>query len=496
MGVWANLVGYGGVFLEPATTGASFEAIRYAYHGGRVFSAVLFLVMPNVLERFGAALRLCVPLLMCFCTMGYALAYYQTLLPPPVLGGVASFLLGCGYIWVVASFYIMMAHAFSLRLAMGAAIACQVAEHLLSVVANLCLSPTAQIVVCCLCPLVSLAGLVLAWGREGQGSCGAVRGLRSAERGNDGGTPLLADKARSHAYALLVVSGVAIVALGAVSSVGQWGSVRAEYAAGDAGSVLWETILACAFLAVFAAASLLPAVGRPLSYRYQVPFLIIVGSVMLAVLLPYAPHALGVAVSVELTAAEYFSHVLMWVVLMASVQEVGRPAYFLSGAALAPYGAFSLGWIVLLETNQAASMFVALAISYVLIIAVAVHPRLLYERRQRNMVSSEDLNEYTIEGEPEIPVESNGVAVVDVVRRRCALLGRQYRLSQRETQVLALLAQGRSRPAIQRELVLSEGTIKTHIAHIYEKMGVGSHQEVLDIVYDAPEREKPSPAET
>lgn len=195
------------------------------------------------------------------------------------------------------------------------------------------------------------------------------------------------------------------------------------------------------------------------------------------------------AVSIVLIAVEFFSHILMWTILMAAVKSLERTPFFIAGIALAPYSICSIGWIFLLETSQTASAIVVLAVSYVLIIVVAVHPRLLYERRRGRLTVSEELNEYTIEGEPAIPLESNGAAIVEVMERRCVLLAGCYRLSQRETQVLTL-AQGRSRPAIQRALVLSEGTIKTHIAHIFEKMNVESHQEVLDIVYGFHDGEK------
>ena len=46
-------------------------------------------------------------------------------------------------------------------------------------------------------------------------------------------------------------------------------------------------------------------------------------------------------------------------------------------------------------------------------------------------------------------------------------------LSPRETQVLALVAQGSSNPEIARALFLSEATVKTHLLHVFEKLGVG-----------------------
>lgn len=45
-------------------------------------------------------------------------------------------------------------------------------------------------------------------------------------------------------------------------------------------------------------------------------------------------------------------------------------------------------------------------------------------------------------------------------------------LSARETEVLALVAQGNSNPEIARQLFLSEATVKTHLLHAFEKLEV------------------------
>jgi two-component system, NarL family, nitrate/nitrite response regulator NarL len=48
----------------------------------------------------------------------------------------------------------------------------------------------------------------------------------------------------------------------------------------------------------------------------------------------------------------------------------------------------------------------------------------------------------------------------------------RIRLTERERSVLRLIADGRSLPEIARDLHLSHATVKTHVAHIYEKLGV------------------------
>jgi len=45
-------------------------------------------------------------------------------------------------------------------------------------------------------------------------------------------------------------------------------------------------------------------------------------------------------------------------------------------------------------------------------------------------------------------------------------------LSRRELEVLRLVADGRSNPEIARVLVIGEATVKTHLVHVFEKLGV------------------------
>ncbi len=54
-------------------------------------------------------------------------------------------------------------------------------------------------------------------------------------------------------------------------------------------------------------------------------------------------------------------------------------------------------------------------------------------------------------------------------------------LSPRETQVLQLLVAGTSNKSIAAQLALSENTIKTHLSHIFEKLGVQSRAEAVAV---------------
>lgn len=54
-------------------------------------------------------------------------------------------------------------------------------------------------------------------------------------------------------------------------------------------------------------------------------------------------------------------------------------------------------------------------------------------------------------------------------------------LTPRELEVLALVARGRSNDAVARELFLSRATVKSHLAHLYEKLGVRSRTEAIAV---------------
>lgn len=59
---------------------------------------------------------------------------------------------------------------------------------------------------------------------------------------------------------------------------------------------------------------------------------------------------------------------------------------------------------------------------------------------------------------------------------RCRQLGN---LTEREAEVLRLLAQGQSNPQIAEALVISRKTVEHHLEHIYNKIGVTCRTSVV-----------------
>jgi DNA-binding NarL/FixJ family response regulator len=54
-------------------------------------------------------------------------------------------------------------------------------------------------------------------------------------------------------------------------------------------------------------------------------------------------------------------------------------------------------------------------------------------------------------------------------------------LTERERNVLKLLVEGYSNPAIAEKLSVSSSTIKTHVSHILEKLGASNRLEAVSL---------------
>lgn len=76
------------------------------------------------------------------------------------------------------------------------------------------------------------------------------------------------------------------------------------------------------------------------------------------------------------------------------------------------------------------------------------------------------------------PMEHTGEGVA----ANCKRISEACGLTPRESEVLGLLAAGRSGPYISGELCIAESTVKHHISSIYRKIGVYDRQSLMDVV--------------
>jgi DNA-binding CsgD family transcriptional regulator len=68
------------------------------------------------------------------------------------------------------------------------------------------------------------------------------------------------------------------------------------------------------------------------------------------------------------------------------------------------------------------------------------------------------------------------------LNQSCTCFAERYGLTPRETEVFLLLARGRSGRYIKDALVISFNTVKVHVQHIYAKLGIHTHQELIDLL--------------
>lgn len=87
----------------------------------------------------------------------------------------------------------------------------------------------------------------------------------------------------------------------------------------------------------------------------------------------------------------------------------------------------------------------------------------------------------TIEG-VEPAVESAAKSPEQEFEERCRAVAERFGLSPRELEVFMMLARGRDRAYIQERLVVSRNTVKAHVKHVYAKLDIHTHQELIDLV--------------
>ena len=78
--------------------------------------------------------------------------------------------------------------------------------------------------------------------------------------------------------------------------------------------------------------------------------------------------------------------------------------------------------------------------------------------------------------------QTDGAATADRIERHCAAVARDFGLTPRESEVIVLLAYGRTLAIIARDLHIAQGTARTHIENIYRKLDVHKQQELIDLV--------------
>lgn len=236
--------------------------------------------------------------------------------------------------------------------------------------------------------------------------------------------------------------------------------------------------------------------GRPLRFSslWNIAVTLVVAGVLALAAMsePLAPFG-----AMLIAAANTFSLGLLWY----SCYDVARHSSW------APYAILGLGWVAhilprelgraliwVAEPHSAAAVGITTAIVLLLAISMALLlgdsiPRTRplfadFRTRGGGIASSIAAHAQAVRGEGGAAVESDVAG--DTLTRQLERLKQRYFLTERECEVVALLARGRSKTAIGEKLFLSENTVKTYVKNVYAKLDVHTKQELLDRIDEQP----------
>lgn len=185
-----------------------------------------------------------------------------------------------------------------------------------------------------------------------------------------------------------------------------------------------------------------------------------------------------------LSAGTGFFEVMMYCVLISlgSRNHAGALSALAWGNAMASWGTI-LGAAFGRLTNQVyhVDATALTAVSAVIVFAFVVYilfvlQRFSFERTINEVAPAQNV---VVDGGVGV---ATSVDAADVFDAACVRLADRKGLTEREREVFDLLAHGRNARFIQESLTVSYNTVKTHVSHIYAKLGVHTHQELIDAV--------------
>lgn len=252
-------------------------------------------------------------------------------------------------------------------------------------------------------------------------------------------------------------------------------------------------VVGAAFIAIVAKAG--DRFNPTFIYRLSLPIMV-AGYVAIALL--FDSHA---AISLLIINVGYeFFDILTWVLFVDASRRRNENALYIFGLGVAfMFCGMALGNAAshILDTlvaggNVQANVVAMAAILCLVIVAFLVLPEGTVaqlsrreghaERGEEPTAENNDLAESEAKDSAAGDGQADGAATVDRIERHCAAVARDFGLTPRESEVIVLLAYGRTLAIIARDLHIAQGTARTHIENIYRKLDVHKQQELIDLV--------------
>lgn len=487
--VWCGLMGHTAGFAALTEDRALGVNPRLFFLLGVLTFAVAAAAVPGWLRHGDAVLRFVLPVAGGVGTACFSLLHDPLSSMSAPTAAIGLYVTGIVYAWIVSRCILVLMRVRGIDSVVRCLTVALVVRLVVTQVVWPAVNPAVHVACAVAAPLAAAAAFECA--------CAAMRrSLLCPSASLTGrtvfGIPQLvcARAAVSHAdvfsmYLLLFIGAVVLAVARSISMFGVWGDASTSIAA-VAPWLLGVVVPAIAVVA-FARFALLRMDGYALVARFQPALLLVfVGLFVTAIL--ESPQGAGIAgLSLVVQVGESWAHLLFWTIVATSVDVLGLPSYRSIGIGCTAYASLSIVWLLLLSERGMMATLLAVLVAYVLVIGLmclAWNP-LAGGRGTRGGVGTP--TSFPGEGRrPEASVRTSDSIGPDPQRTvldRCAELAGSYALSPRETEVFMLLVQGRSRSFIQEELSLSGNTVKTHVSHIYAKMGVNGKQELMDLVW-------------
>lgn len=189
-------------------------------------------------------------------------------------------------------------------------------------------------------------------------------------------------------------------------------------------------------------------------------------------------HVQGSITSTLLSCGTGFFEILMYYVLIAlgSKNTLNALPMLAWGNAMASWGTLLGANFGRFTNGQAADPVVISTISAVIVFAIFAYVVLV-----QKTFSFANTIKGVVPLTPLTPAYTESTTPASI-EARCVAIGKARGLTDREQEIFEYLARGRNVRFIQEALVVSYNTVKTHVSHVYAKLDVHSHQELIDLV--------------
>lgn len=245
------------------------------------------------------------------------------------------------------------------------------------------------------------------------------------------------------------------------------------------GSAIFALIVVGVVFLAFAA-KLRDRFNVALTYRLSLPIMV---AGFVAIALFFDTHA---AISILLINVGYeFFDILTWVLFVDVSRRKNENALHIFGLGVAfMFAGMGVGTLASKACNAMIasgdvqiSVVAMLATLCLVVVAFMVLPEGVVSQLSQTMRTNRKEKEAD-----EAPAVAAADAGAGRLEQHCACVARDFNLTPRESEVIVLLAYGRTLSIIARDLQIAKGTARTHIENIYRKLDVHKQQELIDLV--------------